>query len=89
MNQPIDKSHKRALNRLLGSPPVLTMTQTQIIRRGWLASQRRLPGSACPYHDGMLREFWLIGHTLHQGGHSFHPSDKRLPIRKRRLYVTR
>lgn len=82
MNLPIDKSHKRALNRLLGSPPVLTRTQTQVIRRGWLASQRRLPDSACPYEDGMLRQFWLIGQSLHQCGHGFHPSDKRLPIPK-------
>ena len=84
MNQPIDKSHKRALNRLLGSPPVLTRTQTQIIRRGWLASQRRLIDCPCPYHDGMLRQFWLMGHALHQGGHGFSPNERRLPIPKRR-----
>lgn len=83
MRLSIDKAHKRALTRLLGSPPVLTRTQIQVIRRGWLASQRHLPDSACPFQDGMLRQFWLIGHALHEGGHGFHPGDKRLPIPKR------
>lgn len=83
MKMHMDKSHKRALNRLLGAPPVLSRTQTQIIRRGWLASQRRFSDSACPYQDGMLRQFWLIGHASHECGHGFHPSDKRLPIPKR------
>jgi hypothetical protein len=84
MKMHVDKSHKRALNRLLGAPPVLTRTQIQVIHRGWLTSQRRLPDSASPYQDGMLRHFWLIGHALHEGGHGFSPSDRRLPIPKRR-----
>lgn len=78
---PVPKEDRRILNRLTAGMPPITRLMRQFARLGWMAAAQRYPEHACPVKEGMLRNYWLLGHRYWEKGIGpMH--DEKPPLRK-------